>query len=196
MNMPTNPATQIPDTKTESCPTNATSFRLDGQNMDVLDLKTLLVTRGIDVPEDVIAHFRPNHRLAPAGDPFACDCLLLPGRVPAHMFNIGAGADFSLAIDSTEGPCLTYRGQPVTPVDFPPATRFFEQQTSGGFPFRMMAVLQGMDVVSFPYLWPCQFALGGQPCQFCYQGNMTLALRQTGHPPPVWRIIRSTRSMR
>jgi hypothetical protein len=48
----------------------------------------------------------------------------------------------------------------------------------------MMAVLQGLDVVSFPYLWPCQFALGGQPCEFCYQGNMTLAMRQAGQPPP------------
>lgn len=50
----------------------------------------------------------------------------------------------------------------------------------------MMAVLQGLDVVSFPYLWPCQFALGGQPCHFCYQGNMTLALRQASQPlPPI-----------
>ena len=50
----------------------------------------------------------------------------------------------------------------------------------------MMAVLQGLDVVSFPYLWPCQFALGGQPCHFCYQGNMTLAMKQAGQPlPPI-----------
>ena len=186
MNLLMNPATRIPEANKEPSSTVAAPFCLDGQDMDVLDLKTLLVTRGIDVPEDVIAHFRPNHRLAPAGDPFACDCLILPGGVPAHMFNVGLGADFSIAIDSTEGPCLTYRGQPVTAVDFPPATRFFEQETSGGFPLRMMAVLQGMDVVSFPYLWPCQFALGGQPCQFCYQGNMTLEMKQTGQAlPPI-----------
>jgi len=50
----------------------------------------------------------------------------------------------------------------------------------------MMAVLQGLDVVSFPYLWPCHFAFGGQPCQFCYQGNMTLAMKQADQPlPPI-----------
>src|SRR5208283_84264 len=46
--------------------------------------------------------------------------------------------------------------------------------------------LQGLDVVSFPYLWPCQFALGGKPCHFCYPGNMTMAMRQAGRPlPPI-----------
>jgi len=162
------------------------SFHLDGQAVDVLDLKTLLITRGINVPEEITRQFGRTHRLAPTSDPFACNCLLLPGGIPAHLFHVGPGADFSLAVNSAGRPCLTWRGEPVAEVDFPPATRFYEQQTPGGFPFRMMAVLQGLDVVSFPYLWPCQFALGGQPCHFCYQGNMTLAMKQAGHPlPPI-----------
>jgi hypothetical protein len=161
-------------------------FNLDGQTVDVFDLKALLITRGINVPEEITAQFGRTHRLAPTSDPFACNCLLLPGGIPVHMFHVGPGADFSLACNSAGKPCLTHRGHPVTPVDFPPATRFYEQQTSRGFPFRMMAVLQGLDVVSFPYLWPCQFALGGQACHFCYQGNMTLAMKQAGQPlPPI-----------
>jgi hypothetical protein len=164
----------------------AAFFQIDGQTVDVLDLKTLLITRGINVPEEITSQFGRKYRLAPTSDPFACNCLLLPGSIPVHMFHVGAAADFSLAVNSAGLPCLTHRGQPVTPVDFPPATRFYEQQTRSGFPFRMMAVLQGLDVVSFPYLWPCQFALAGQPCHFCYQGNMTLAMRQAGQPlPPI-----------
>ena len=166
-------------------PGAATSlFNLDGETVDVLDLKTLLVTRGINLPEAITTQFGQTHRIAPTSDPFACNCLLLPGRFPAHLFHIGPGAEFSLAADSAGTPWLTHRGGPVTPVDFPPATGFYERQTRGGFPFRMMAVLQGLDVVSFPYLWPCQFAQAGQPCHFCYQGNMTLAMKQAGQAPP------------
>jgi hypothetical protein len=164
----------------------ARPFNLDGEEVDIFDLKTLLITRGINVPEEITAQFGRTRRLAPTSDPFACNCLLLPGGIPAHMFHVGPGAEFSLAVNAAGSACLTYRGQPVAEVDFPPATRFYEQQTPGGFPFRMMAVLQGVDVVSFPYLWPCQFALGGQPCHFCYQGNMTLDLKRASQPlPPI-----------
>ena len=172
-------------------PENASSavtalFDLDGQTVDVFDLKTLLITRGINVPEEITDQFGHTHRLTSTSDPFACNCLLLPGRVPVHMFHVGPDADFSLAVASDGGPSLTFRGKAVTPVDFPQATCFYEQRTGSGFPFRMMAVLQGVDVVSFPYLWPCRFALGGQPCQFCYQGNMTLAMKQAGQAlPPI-----------
>ena len=153
---------------------------------DVFDWKTLLITRGINVPEEITERFGRSHRLTPTSDPFACNCLLLPGNIPVHMFHIGPGADFSLAVSSKGEPYLTYRGRAVTPVEFPPATDFYEQRTRSGFPFRMMAVLQGLDVVSFPYLWPCQFAMGGHPCEFCYQGNMTLAMKQAGQPlPPI-----------
>jgi len=176
--------TSIRRGKKEQSGTAPASFNLDGQAVDVLDLKTLLITRGINVPEEITRRFGRTHRLAPTSDPFACNCLLLPDNTPAHIFHIGPGAEFSLSINSAGAPWLTYRGQPVTEVDFPPATRFYKQKSRVGFPFWKMAVLQGLDVVSFPYLWPCQFALGGQPCQFCYQGNMTLAMRQAAQPPP------------
>ncbi|MGO8676044.1 MAG: radical SAM protein [Limisphaerales bacterium] len=182
MRLPTN----AEPAKQERSGTAAASFDLGGQAVDVLDLKTLLITRGINVPEEITARFGRTHRLAPTSDPFACNCLLLPGGIPAHLFHVGPGAEFSLTINAAGSPWLTYRGQAVTQVDFPPATRFYEQHSRRGFPFRMMAVLQGVDVVSFPYLWPCQFALGGQPCHFCYQGNMTLAMKQAGQPlPPI-----------
>jgi len=163
-----------------NCPT----YFLDGQLVDVLDLKTLLITRGINVPDDIVERFGRTHRLAPTSHPFACNCLLLPGGVPAHMFHMGPTADFSLVVNDAGQPCLTHRGNTITPVEFPPATRFYDQQTSSGFPFQLMAVLQGLDVISFPYLWPCHFALGGAPCHFCYQGNITLAMKQAGQSLP------------
>lgn len=102
-------------------------YQLQGEEVDSLDLKTLLITRGINVPEEITTQFGRTHRLAPTSNPFACNCLLLPGRIPVHMFHVGPGADFSLASNSAGRPCLTYRGQTITPVDFPPATRFYEQ---------------------------------------------------------------------
>lgn len=151
-------------------------FDLDGQAVDVLDLKTLLITRGINLPEEITARFGHSHRLESTSNPFACNCLLLPGDVPAHLFHIGPEADFSLAVNAGK-PWLTFRGHWVTEVDFPPPTAFYQQTSRRGFPFWMMAVLQGLDVISFPYLWPCQFALGGTPCHFCYQGNMSLEMK-------------------
>ena len=101
-------------------------FNLDGQTVDPLELKTLLITCEINVPEEITAHFGSTYRLAPTSNPFACNCLLLPGGIPARLFHVGPGADFSLAVDAAGGPCLTCWGQPVTPVDFSPATRFYQ----------------------------------------------------------------------
>ena len=159
-------------------------FLLEGEPVDILDLKTLLITRGINLPEEIVARFGRGHRLAPTSHPLACNCLLLPGGIPAHMFHIGPSADFSLAVNEAGQPLLTFRGKSVVEVGFPPATEFYEQRAASGFPFQLMAVLQGLDVVSFPYLWPCQFALGGLPCHFCYQGNMTLSMKRAGQPLP------------
>jgi pyruvate-formate lyase-activating enzyme len=160
-------------------------FELDGELVDALDLKTLLITHGINVPDEIFARFGRTHRLAPSSNPFACNCLLLPGGIPAHLFHIGPAADFSLTINEAGRPWLTHRGRPVTEVNFPPASNFYEQRTSTGAPFGQMAVLQGVDVLSFPFLWLCQFALGGLPCHYCYQGNISLAMHQAGQPLPV-----------
>ena len=172
----------VSGTTRPSCP--PPHFDLDGEVVDVLDLKTLLITRGINVPDEIFERFGRTHRLAPNSNPYACNCLLLPGGIPAHLFNIGPAADFSLTINEAGRPWLTHRGRPVTEVDFPPASNFYEQRTSAGTPFGQMAVLQGVDVLSFPFLWLCQFALGGLPCHYCYQGNISLAMQQAGLPLP------------
>jgi len=45
--------TTIWQRKTDLLGRAAGSFNLDGQTVDVLDLKTLLITRGINVPEEI-----------------------------------------------------------------------------------------------------------------------------------------------
>ena len=152
----------------------APTYVLDGQEVDVFDLKVAIITRGINLPEEVSTRFGASHRLAPASNQRACNCVLLPGDIPAHVFHVGPTADFSLGIGDDDRPYLTYKSQLVTEVEFPPATDFYERKSASGMPYGMMAILEGLDVLSFPYLWPCQFALAEEPCQFCYQANRTV----------------------
>jgi hypothetical protein len=97
MKKPKSSTTSITQGNTERFGAMPPFFNLDGQAVDVLDLKTLLITRGINVPEEITTQYGRTHRLVPTSNPFACNCLLLPGRIPVHMFHIGPGADFSLA---------------------------------------------------------------------------------------------------
>jgi hypothetical protein len=53
MNPAVSSTTSIWQGKKEPFGTAAASFNLDGQTVDVLDLKTLLITRGINVPEEI-----------------------------------------------------------------------------------------------------------------------------------------------
>ena len=47
-----------------------------------------------------------------------------------------------------------------------------------------MGVLQGVDVLSFPYLWPCEYASAGLACQFCHTGGYSQQLAKEGSPEP------------
>jgi len=114
----------------------------------------------------------------------ACDCLLLPDQTICHITNVGPQSPFSLGIDTSNRPCLFYDGNVVTEIDLPQKTRFYEQSTSSGMPFKWMAVLQSTDVLSFPYLWPCEYARAGFACQYCHTGGFTEQLAREGQPDP------------
>jgi hypothetical protein len=156
-------------------------YKLGGEEIDSIELKALLITKGINVPsDDVYEHFAGTHRLSSFTDPMACNCLLLPDNTIVHIVNVGPQSPFSIGISQTDKAHLAYEGEFVTEVDFPPRTEFYEQNTSGGVPFNTIAVLQGLDVLSFPYLWPCEYARAGHPCHFCYQGAFTHYLAEQG----------------
>jgi len=77
---------------------------------------------------------------------------------------------------------LSHNGEPVTEVAFPPASQFYEQQTTSGLPFLGNAVLLGNEYVAFQCLWPCDLAKAGYACQFCYAGAMMQRLAKDNKP--------------
>lgn len=157
-------------------------YTVNDVEMDSLDLKIQLITKGINIPNEVYEQFDRTYRIS--ANPTACNCLLLPDRTVVHMTNIGPRSPYSLGIAKNGKPYIAYNGDLVTEIDFPPKTLFYEQHTSNGMPFLGMAVLQGLDVLSFQYLWPCEYAKAGFPCQFCHLGAYTEQLAREGKPDP------------
>ncbi|MGA2034971.1 MAG: radical SAM protein [Thermoguttaceae bacterium] len=180
-------------------------YRINGESLDSLDLKVLLVTKGVKVSAQVYKAFGRTHRLHP--DPETCNCLLLPDGTVVHLVDLAMHmgyikkalswdmlrnlryafqlqTPFSLDVADSGHPVLLWKDEEVTRVMFPPASRFYQQRTSGGLPFLGNAVLQGLDFLSFQCLWPCQYAQAGQACQFCYSGGLFERLSRKGKPLP------------
>jgi hypothetical protein len=182
------------------------SYLVDGEELDCLDLKALIVTKGVKVSRTVYEEFGRNHRLYP--DPLTCNCLILPDSTIVQMtdlalhmrylktailleairnirYTVRLRTPFSLVVSPEGRPVLLHNDQFVTEVSFPRASRFYQQQTASGLPYLGNAVLQGMDFLSFQCLWPCHFAKLGHACQFCYSGGVAerLAKRKKPEPP-------------
>ncbi len=157
-------------------------YRVNGEEIDSLDLKILLITKGASVSADVYEQFAKTHRISP--NPLECNCLVLPGNIVVHMTDVGPASPFRLGIAANGNALLSYQNAPVTEVSFPPKTDFYRQLTSSSRPFLGMAVLQGLDVLSFPYLWSCHHAQSGQACQFCHCGSFSEQLAREGNPEP------------
>jgi hypothetical protein len=190
-----------------------TSFSVGRERLDSLDLKVLLVTKGIKVSHDIYEQFGRTHRVYP--DPRTCNCLILPDGtivqmtdVALHMrylksaisleslrnmrYALQIRTPFRLEVSDTGSPVLLHNGNEVTQVSFPPASRFYEQTTSSGLPYLGNAVLQGRDFLSFQCLWPCDYAKAGYSCQFCYSGGVFERLarkRKPGPPLPTPRDV-------
>ncbi|MBN2271669.1 MAG: radical SAM protein [Sedimentisphaerales bacterium] len=182
-----------------------TSFSVGGKTLDSLDLKILLVTKGIKVDYAVYERFCGTRRLNP--DPLTCNCLILPDGTIVHITDVAMHMSylknaisleslrniryalhirtpFRLVVSHGGSAVLLHNGEQVTEVSFPPASRFYEQKTSGGLPYLGNAVLQGRDFLSFQCLWPCDYAKAGYPCQFCYSGGVYERLARKRKPDP------------
>ena len=146
-------------------------FAVDGETLDSLDLKVLILTKGVFVDDEVYRALAATQRISP--HPLECSALFLPDNTVVHLADVGPTAPFHLTLDHGDNPCLLRGDDFITNVSFPPKTDFYEQRTSSGVPFRGMAVLQGHDVLSFPYLWPCELAKARLACKFCHYGNYT-----------------------
>jgi hypothetical protein len=191
-------------------------YRVNGESLDSLDLKVLLLTHGVKVSGRVYQAFGRTHRLDP--DPQTCNCLLLPDGTVVHLVDLAMHmgyikkalswemlrnlryafqlrTPFSLEVAESGHPVLLWKDQEITRVTFPPASRFYQQKTSSGLPFLGNAVLQALDFLSFQCLWPCQYAQAGHACQFCYSGGLYERLSRKGKPLPATPTSRDVAEM-
>jgi biotin synthase-related radical SAM superfamily protein len=91
--------------------------------------------------------------------------------------------DFAIRLADGK-PALFHGGEEVCEVEFMPETKFYSQKTSSGTPFLGNSVLQGTDWVAFQCLWPCEYAMAGKPCQYCFFGGQFDALAKRNKPMP------------
>lgn len=156
------------------------TFNIANTVLDSLDLKVSLLSRGLHVHDSVYETFGKTHRLS--RDPRSCNTVFignaaLGDNVPVYLARIGEEARFHLIVKDGK-PALTFDGQFITEVSLPSATTFYARQTSGGIPFGHLAILQGLDMLAFSYLWPCELAKSINQCRFCHCGNFTSQMVQ------------------
>lgn len=149
-------------------------FSINGTMVDSLDLKVMLISAGAVIPDSTYQHFALTRRITDPMNLMACNCVLLPGNIAAHL-TPNDESPFVITVASDGKAYLEYDGQAVTEVDFPAPTAFYEQKTSTGRPFSLYGVLEGNGILAFHYLWPCQFARNQEPCAFCFQALADVA---------------------
>lgn len=136
--------------------------------LESLDLKCALLGAGVRYPDHVHAAVAGRVRLEPPSNPFACNCLILPGEVAVHL-NANETSPFALDVDEGGHVCLWEEGERLCAVDFPPATTYYQQRTASGIPYGALAVLEGDGVLAFFYMWPCEYVKTNETCTFCFQ---------------------------
>lgn len=150
------------------------TYDLDGQPADSLDLKCLLIGTGMRYPARVHEAVAERARLEPPSNPYACNCVILPGEVAVHL-TVDDASPFALDLDDEGRACLFHRGQHLTEVSFPLATTYYGQRTHEGRPFGACAVLEGTGLLAFFYLWRCEYIDTGETCEFCFQARAEMA---------------------
>ena len=183
------------------------SFMLGRERVDAIELKCMLVSRGVRVDKKVYKFFGKEYRVNI--NPLTCNCLILSDGTIVQMTDVGFHLEylsgilswdnlkllryaselktpFSLDLVGDEA-VLFFEGEVVDIVSFPPVTDFFRQKTDDGLPFLGNVVIQGVDWVAFPCLWPCEYASCGKPCQFCFSGadHEKAAASRKALPKPV-----------
>lgn len=171
-------------------------YRFAQFDVDSVELKCLLISRGLKIDQDVYKKLGRDYRIYP--NALTCNCLKLPDETIVMATDLGfhlstlssmfswdnlklfkymndMTTDFRISLEG-EDPILFYQKEQVCPVLFLPGTKFYQQKTSSGMPFSGNAVLQGCDWVAFQCLWPCEYAIAGKSCQYCFSGGQYEAL--------------------
>ncbi len=180
------------------------TYNYRGMEIDSVELKCLLVSRGVKVSQAVYQHFSKTHRLGV--NPLMCNCMTLPDGTMVQLTDMGFHLKYLTGILSWDNlKLLKYASVLKTPfsirmdgeeaavfdedrfichVGFPPKSGFYMQKTASGLPFLGNAVLQGVDWVAFQCLWPCEYGAAGKSCQFCFSGAEHETLVKKHKPLP------------
>jgi len=182
-------------------------YQINGEKLDCVDLKCLVISRGVNVDKDVYKTFSVDNRLNIS--PLACNCMILSDGTVVQLTDMSFHLRYLTGILSWDNlKLLRYASQLGTPfnlkivdgkpalfhekefldfVSFPPYTDFYKQKTSSGLPYIGNSVIQGYDWVAFQCLWVCEYALSGKACEFCFSGDAFKSMAEKGKklPPPV-----------
>ena len=179
-------------------------YKLNKNIVDSIELKSLLISRGIRVDNNVYRKFGQTYQITQT--PLMCNRLFLPcgtvcqlTDISFHLKLIGSmfswnnlklmrymgemKTPFTMKV-LNDRPVLYYEDTPVCEVSFPSKTDFYAQKTSSGLSFIGNAVIQGKQWIAFQCLWPCEYAASGKPCQFCFSGGTFETLARKDKPLP------------
>jgi hypothetical protein len=183
------------------------NYKIDDKTIDSVDLKALLVSRGIKVSNKIYSDFRKKFRLSK--NPLECNTIILPDETMVQMTDLAFHMEyiksaiswdtlkqlkymsqlktpFRIDVDNDRNPAIFYNQQKVTNISFPKSTDFYNQSTKTGIPFLGNAVLQGTQWLSYQLLWKCDYACAGEPCQYCYSGGELDSLTKRNKKLPVY----------
>jgi hypothetical protein len=138
-----------------------------------LDLKCALIGSGVRYPQEVYDAVAEWARLEPPSNPYACNCLILPGEIAVHL-QPNEASPFALRMEGGK-PMLFENGHPVVEVTFPRGSAYYQQKTMAGHPFGSIAVLEGRSTLAFFYLWSCEYIKTRETCSFCFQVRADMA---------------------
>jgi hypothetical protein len=149
--------------------------------VDAIELKCLLISKGVKVDSEIYRKFGNDFRINPS--PLTCNSMKLSDGTNVQLTDVESATPFQLKI-TDDKPALYCDGEFVCYVTFYDKSDFYRQTTSSGLPFTGNAVLQGCDFISFQYLWHCEYATAGKPCQYCFSGAYSEALSIAKKPQP------------
>ena len=179
-------------------------YVIDGISIDSIDLKCMVVSKGVKVDKEVYNRFSNEFRLNIS--PLTCNCIILSDGTIMQMTDMAFHLNYLNGMLSWDNlKLLKYASELTTPfaiklvddkavlshngnfidfVSFPPYSDFYLQKTSEKMTFIDNAVIQGLDWVAFQCLWVCEYASSGKPCEFCFSGAkfQSLAAKKKKQP--------------
>jgi hypothetical protein len=180
------------------------SYMYGGDEIDSVELKCLVVSRGLKVDKEVYKRYQKTSRLDV--NPLTCNCFFLSDGTIVQLTDMGFHLKYLSGILSWNNlKLLRYASELTTPfsirmqddkpalfggtglldfITFPEPTDFYKQKTTSGLPFIGNSVLQGTDWVAFQCLWYCEYAAAGKPCEFCFSGGDFETLARKGRELP------------